>query len=525
MSLEVRDTDGGQQVIYRGRPLYSDPPNSTASERVARLALQPGTIVLWESPLIWNGIDALLDSLPPDTIVIPIEADPILAELAEQRKTFDLAGAARVQTSSLQDVLSTYRSFGQSRFRRVVELTTAASARFHRTTYSEIAEAVRIDLERFWRNRMTLARLGGLWIRNLILNISRLPYARPVPAIRGPVVLCGAGPSLDDHVGWIRTRREQVLVVGVDTALMPLREHGIDPDLIVSLDGQIANAMDFVGERPSGLIADLTSAPSIVDRAAAPSLVLSEFAPVQLTARLQQNFPSVRVLPALGSVGVAAAHLVAASEASPLLLAGLDFAFLPGRTHAGGSPHWRSAASRSARTRPAPDPSLGRASHRIGEPQTAWRTTAVLQGYSRLLSEELGQAHAVFALGDPGRMLSVQSITHAEADAILSGPPQIAWSTPEEAPDVKSVMRYARNELEHLLALDLDDPSSMGKVNYLAALVPDVITTMTDSTVIDEGLVQSNVLIQKRLTAAAERARYLWEACLGRLERATSRQT
>ena len=52
-----------------------------------------------------------------------------------------------------------------------------------------------------------------------------------------PVVVCGAGPSLDKDLETLRAQRAELRIIAVNAALNPLLKAGIVPDLVIAVDG------------------------------------------------------------------------------------------------------------------------------------------------------------------------------------------------------------------------------------------------------------------------------------------------
>ena len=82
------------------------------------------------------------------------------------------------------------------------------------------------------------------WMENLTENIDRVhdesDWIRSVyGTATGPVIICGAGPSLSQNLGWLKAQvTDGVHVIAVDRALGLLKENGIRPNLTVSIDDQ-----------------------------------------------------------------------------------------------------------------------------------------------------------------------------------------------------------------------------------------------------------------------------------------------
>ncbi|MDF1878198.1 motility associated factor glycosyltransferase family protein [Sulfurimonas sp. SAG-AH-194-C20] len=52
-----------------------------------------------------------------------------------------------------------------------------------------------------------------------------------------PVLVIGAGPSLDKHTQWLQKNHKKFIIVAVGSSLRHLHKHNIVPDLVVHLDG------------------------------------------------------------------------------------------------------------------------------------------------------------------------------------------------------------------------------------------------------------------------------------------------
>ncbi len=343
------DTGRGFSIRAGDRWLYSSRAPEAAPLAAARAAnALPETLYLIPSPCLWHGAAELLGRLPPSSALLGVEAVPGLLELAAARLSqsgLDAASGGRVALARLSGAVAAYRgleaALGQ-RFRRVVAVRLSAGAQLDEAAYRSALAAVEGDISLRFRNRLSLIRMGRLWTRNVIANLGSMDWTGVGP-LRGdgrPVVVCGAGPSLDLAAPAIRARRDELFVLACDTASGALELAGVTPDAVACLEGQIYNLEDFLplgGRRPR-LAVDLSAHPSTFRAATGgASLVLSEYAETRFLSRLARAGLPITAVPPLGSVGVLAIRL-AATLGGPVLLAGLDFAFEPGRTHCAASP-------------------------------------------------------------------------------------------------------------------------------------------------------------------------------------------
>ncbi|MCK4513707.1 MAG: DUF115 domain-containing protein, partial [Spirochaetaceae bacterium] len=335
--LSLVETSDGLQVILDGRALYDDRPAVNATRKAQSLPVQAQTLYLLASPVAWHGVAELLSLLPDDSAILAVEADPVLLELSRRLLPEELSGPkvmlSAADPESIRTALggSPTNRAGLSRFRRVREITFCRGALLNRPRYREIREALEQEIRIIWQNRLTLSAMGRLWVANVIRNLPRLADAVQLPTLHGAVIVCGAGPSLSASIPLLQADRGALTILAVDTALPPLVQRGITPDFVVAIEGQLANLYDFlpVGKRNYTLVADLSSAPSVVELHDPKQIawVSSRFAEISLLDRITAAGLPLCAIPPLGSVGVAAVHIAFTLTDGPVLFTGLDFAF------------------------------------------------------------------------------------------------------------------------------------------------------------------------------------------------------
>lgn len=423
--VRVEETEGGSQVFLRGRPLYSPHPRSGAERRASALPIRPDTIVVVLSPLLGYGLQRLLDRLPDRCAVLAIELEPTLHRLT-QRALADITDARlHLCGPSLGEIGQCVHALIQGSHRRVVEISLSAGALLHRTRYREITAAIESQLRTHWQNRATIAGLGRRWIANLFSNLARASSSQPFELLRTtrPVIACGAGPSLEAALPLIRTARRHAVLLAADTALPALLDHAIIPDLVVAVDAQYTNVLDFV-PHPRGrytLAADLTSGPAVISAHQAQRTVVfcTEFAPLPLLARLRDAGLVQSFFEPVGSVGVTTVQLALTLTDGPVLLAGHDLAFTAARTHARGT--YADIYYRLAQRRTASQVTTATGAHRItvdgksGPVQTDLR----MNGYAEQLRHLVQRSHRVFDLGTTGIDFDAQPLDASRLIGLL----------------------------------------------------------------------------------------------------------
>lgn len=351
-------TDRDPGLRHRGIDFY-DPvdPALSAERRACAVSLLPSSLVFVPSLGLGYGLARLLARLPADCAILCVEVDQSVMALAEAKGLPDDPRLAILRTEREADVARALRLLGPHRFRRIITAPLCAGYRLAPGRYQALGAALERELESWWRNHMTLIALGARLVRNILLNLPLLSRAHDATGLATelPVVVAGAGPSLDAAVPILGKLRPRYVLVAADTALPSLAAHGIAPDLVVCLEAQQANLADFLGPRGPdiALACELAASPGAA-RLFADRLwwYSSDFAPIALLARLESAGIRPLVIPPLGSVGVVAAYLALRMTGSSLFLCGLDFSFPGLRSHARGSPHHLAALAASSRLAP-----------------------------------------------------------------------------------------------------------------------------------------------------------------------------
>ncbi len=389
-------TDKGPTLILGGISCYAhDDPVGSAVRRARSVPLEPRTLVYVPSVGLGHGLAELLARLPDDCAVLCVETDQRVMALAAGQGLPSDPRLRVVRTADELGVVACLQALGPGRFRRVREAALSGGWRAAPQRYRAFREALELALRTWWRNRMTLVMLGGRLVRNLLDNLPLLAAAGDAADLATdlPVVAAGAGPSLDAAIPALRALEGRYALVAADTALPALAASGLAPDLVVCLEAQHANLRDFLPARPpkTRLACELAGLPGAA-RLFPGRLALfsSTFAPLGLLDRLESAGLAPLRVPGLGSVGVAAAWLALRLTGSRVFLAGLDFSYPRGATHARGTPaHLGSLASASRYTPPGHAAAAALAGRSLSRQPTARagtvRTDVVLQSYRDLL--------------------------------------------------------------------------------------------------------------------------------------------
>ncbi len=448
-------TPEGATVRYRGRLLYSsETPRSSAVRRA--LASDPLERTLYVVPSLGlgYGLDALLDRCPPSSHILCVEVDQTLMALGTRGQGNPLPRDERltiVRTDDPAVVAGLFLRMGVARFRRCRLVNLCGGYLLFRERYDAMFHALEALVAEHWQNRMTSIHLGALWVKNCLENLALLGRASALESLRapGPVVVIGAGPSLDRSILALRALRGRSRLVAVDTALPILAAHGIRPDVLVILEAQQANLYDFLPlpDPTMPVIADLTAHPASLRLFGGPlAFVLSSFAELSLFARMGEAGLAPRRIPPLGSVGVAACAVALELTDSDVLPCGLDFAYDRDKTHASGAPFHTLGLLRADRLHPPLSFFYGAIQGRplIREPGQPL-TDAILRSYAGSLRALAGASG-----GRIHKMAPDGTTTHWSPAAGGTGLPDRGdprLAEPWAAPEPGAVERFYRREI------------------------------------------------------------------------------
>ncbi len=152
-----------------------------------------------------------------------------------------------------------------------------------------------------------------------------------------PVFVVAAGPSLDRNVALLAEARQRGIVIAVNHALKALHRAGIEPHLVVALEGR--NVMGHFDVPPSYF------SRQILATAAHPDLFTLPFA-TRWLAHILEDPVAHRMLSALGDRGLVGAGgsvatmsfgLASRMGGNPIVLVGQDLAYTEGRAYAQGA--------------------------------------------------------------------------------------------------------------------------------------------------------------------------------------------
>ena len=486
-------------VQYKNRFLYSKyNPEKNIISAIEKTEILPGTLVIIFSPCLFYGIEALAKKcgaeLGKSVFIIAVEAEEKLRQFSlEQNSRLESLPKGALQffpndaldaqgiNLFLQELSSSYRKkiAGLSLpppgiFRRAIRFDFSGGVFFHADFYAQFFALSQNGIAQFWKNRLTLVKLGRLFCKNIFKNLplasSGISFEGLEKKIEMPILVLGAGESLEKTILELKElgeKIEDIFIIAVDAALAPLLSAGIKIDAVVANEAQIAIEKAYIGTKGAAaflrkkpiLFCDLVSRhtiPRITEFP--PCFFFSEFEKNNFCAKLEECGILPRKIPPLGSVGLSATYiatLLRKDDGVPILISGLDFSFSCGKTHANGTMAHKARLLQHCRTAPCENyaAAFSQGAEKIfAKNGKRVFTTKNLSGYAALFQSIFSSAKNIFDCGEEGLNLGI-----ARANSIPFGKREFYFEKQnffdEKNETKKNAIDFLQEEKRALLAL------------------------------------------------------------------------
>ncbi len=201
--------------------------------------------------------------------------------------------------------------------------------------YQSVDKAVFELVNKLSASGGTTTRYGARHLANRLKNYSMLRHVLSVGALKDafqgvPVALVAAGPSLDSSMPFLKKMRDNYLMIAVDSALAPLRAHGLVPDIVTSVDYQDANfekIVPFLGEElPYLLVVSPKTTPLIPKRSGAGRLMYAFQHDISQAVAINALGVDT-LLPASSTVSNMALNVALLTGCDPVIFFGQDLSY------------------------------------------------------------------------------------------------------------------------------------------------------------------------------------------------------
>ncbi|WP_319561311.1 6-hydroxymethylpterin diphosphokinase MptE-like protein [Marispirochaeta sp.] len=428
------DTGSGITLEYQGRLLYSRVDPKSRPLRIAReTELKPETLYIIPSPLLLYGIDELINRLPDGSFLLLLEKEKPLEELTREALTrFNIKNASFsfVAYKDPEEIIGYLNDQSLWPFRRVEQLVLSGGYGLHREYYTRVFRTLEETARIAYQDKLTQVYFARRWMKNFFANL--LNYESPLPYTMlqsdRPVVVAGAGESLENSLEQIISTRDKIFLLAVDTALPFLAAHNQVPDAVVVLESQFINLRDFYGipTKEIILIADLFSFPRVWRLSWKKKLAFfSRFSPLRFFEILQKHALEEYTLPPYGSVGVAAVAIASSISRTAVYCSGIDFSYRLGKSHARGTQFLFGELCSSSRVLPAGSfvPFFRRPLLQTKGKTSQVLTDLILLNYRTALKIFTSTADNIYDLNPEGLFIGAEYADKIEISDILPNTP------------------------------------------------------------------------------------------------------
>ncbi len=304
-------------------------------------------VVICPAPAHASEILTMNSELPEQSRILIIERDPLLAALLFIEA--DITSLIRKR----RIILSIGESIDDASNKLVglIDLPKEQGVAFcdindtgkewpdYQKMMIEVRDRMRLKLY----NMATLIHLGPLWQHNITKNLPSIVSNPGVKALEctfegKPAIVVAAGPSLNNSLQYIKEYKDQFVIIAVGTALRPLLQAGIRPDLVVSIDAsyKIGAQFDKIDCSDLFLVASNIAFPQITDRFKGVFYGYTGGDPIGTwITRISHDTGTIM---AGGTVTATAINLAVKMGCNPVICTGLDLCMAEtGYTHANNS--------------------------------------------------------------------------------------------------------------------------------------------------------------------------------------------
>ncbi len=194
------------------------------------------------------------------------------------------------------------------------------------------------------------SHFGKLWQHNIINNIKKVEksyYADKgiVFPTQKTTVILAAGPSVDSTINKIIQNREEYFIIATDTALSILISYKVEPDAVVSIDGQNISNVHFIHNKTLSFentffLFDLCANSSAVNTVLQnKGKIIFTISGHPLSTFINQKFDLglTELFSGAGTVTINAVDFAYKAGFKKIEVAGADFAYSNGKPYAKGT--------------------------------------------------------------------------------------------------------------------------------------------------------------------------------------------
>ncbi len=464
------ETEGGEYTVqYKGRFLYSKrSPSSSIESLISSISSFEDTLFIFASPLLGYGLSSLVLRLQSSSFLFIVEYDDLLAKLFEETPhKWEKENVQYFHSSNMLEIIKKLDEVASFNFKKCTLIRASGGYALYQDFYDKLFQNIDYEVSNFWKNKITLIAMGRLYAKNIFKNIVNILlekrkriYSLQKSYIDKPILVLGAGPSLDKSYDFIKKNRSRIFLLAVDVALPSLPSLSIIPDAVLLLEGQywVETAFLASSNRNVALFSDITSNPHVANIMTGNIFLYgSNYAKMQFLNDIKDVFFKLPFFDSLGSVGLLAIQiaLFISKKDVPIFHTGLDFSKSTGFSHSKGSSNWCNLMISNNRLKtlyPCENVFLNGMIRLVGKNKEKIFSTPILQSYANIYKRLFSHLPHVFDIAKNGVFL--KEVTTEELaqkyieDFFIRKDDDLILSNNEI--DRKPIMEYLKKEKEKL---------------------------------------------------------------------------
>ena len=464
------ETEGGERTVqYKGRFLYSKrSPSASVESLISSISSFEDTLFIFASPVLGYGLSSFISHLQSSSFLLIVECDVFLAKLFEQTPyEWKKENVQYFYSSNVLEIIKKLDEKTSFNFKKCTLIRASGGYALYQDFYNKLFQNIEYEVSNFWKNKITLIAMGRLYAKNIFKNIVNILlekekriYALKKSYINKPILVLGAGPSLDRSYEFIKKNRDRLFLMVVDVALPSLSSLSIIPDAVLLLEGQywVETAFLASSNRNVALFSDITSNPHVANIMTGNIFLYgSNYAKMQFLNDIKDVFFKLPFFDSLGSVGLLAIQiaLFISKKDVPIFHTGLDFSKSTGFSHSKGSSNWCNLMISNNRLKtlyPCENVFLNGMIRLVGKNKEKIFSTPILQSYANIYKRLFSHLPHVFDIAKNGVFL--KEVTTEELaqkyieDFFIRKDDDLILSNNEI--DRKPIMEYLKKEKEKL---------------------------------------------------------------------------
>jgi len=232
-------------------------PEQSCDKTVLQINEKTGFFIV---PGISNGI--LIEKIlqkKPDSYIIGLEiSNDDLNFVNQFKKVSELANKGNFHFTTITDLYSSLKNnYLPAIHGNLQVIEQLPWNEINKDFLPEIQKIISKCISEISADYSVQAHFGKIWTHNILNNLklkSTLSGSLPKLDINKTAAIIAAGPSLESNIAKLKNNRESYTIFSTDTAYQTLVKFNIEPDFVVSIDGQNLSYNHFFNTKKTNTI-------------------------------------------------------------------------------------------------------------------------------------------------------------------------------------------------------------------------------------------------------------------------------